>query len=54
MSMVRCDDCESIFDSDMDCDCFTKRGVLCSFCRPDEDDALSTLTSHQENTEAST
>lgn len=40
MSMVRCDDCEDVFDSDVDCECFTRAGVLCPWCRPDDDETL--------------
>lgn len=47
MSMVRCKDCEVIFDSDIDCNCFTERGVLCSFCRPEEEDSLHGIACEQ-------
>jgi hypothetical protein len=35
MSMVRCDECEHLIDSDEDCDCFggIPEGILCQWCR---------------------
>lgn len=39
MSMIRCDNCQDVFDSDDDPDCFVGHvGVLCWSCRPEEDD----------------
>lgn len=47
MSMIRCDDCSDIFDSDADCDCFVEVGnmrrqtstrVICRQCREDYPD----------------
>lgn len=46
MSMIRCDDCEAIFDSDADPDCFCEPKVLCSFCRPEIDDDDALVSSH--------
>ena len=33
MSMIRCDYCSDIFDSDEDPDCFVEPKVICENCR---------------------
>jgi hypothetical protein len=40
MSMVRCEECDHLIDSDVDCDCFMEpplfgQSVLCEWCRGD-------------------
>jgi hypothetical protein len=46
MSMIRCDDCERLIDSDADCDCFVGTAAtgdyraLCKWCREQAFDDL--------------
>ena len=39
MSMIRCDLCEDLIDSDEDCDCFARDGsAACKWCREEHDE----------------
>lgn len=41
MSMVRCDDCSRLIDSDEDMECFTQEGngpIRCENCREGEEE----------------
>lgn len=42
MSLVRCDDCEKIVDSDYDCECFIGDKAICECCREKFIEALAT------------
>lgn len=49
MSMVRCEECADVFDSDVDCDCFSEHGTLCVICREAHEEVIDPFQDRSAN-----